>query len=152
MKASSQFAEASSRLRDGFSGPYLESLLAELDRASICRRIARARKEAGITQPELAELVEPKVHHRTVQNWETGERDKKTGQKRWPVPFDYLDQIARITGRTKEWLLHGEEAATPSRADVAWQVRVEELLEEVLAQVRAIRAEREADAARSEEG
>jgi transcriptional regulator with XRE-family HTH domain len=96
-------AATDSRTRHTFrSGPYLEDLMAELNRAAICSRIAEARLEAGLTQPELGELLQPPVHYRTVQTWESTKEPR--------VPWDRLDEIARVTGKTKEWLLHGEEA------------------------------------------
>lgn len=88
------------------SSAYLGKLMAELDRASICGRIAQAREQAGLTQPELGEALDPPVHFRTVQTWESLKQPR--------VPWDRLDQIARITGVTKEWLLHGEPAASTS--------------------------------------
>ena len=70
--------------------------MAELDRAAICARIAQARTEAGLTQDELGDLLG--VHYRTVQTWESMKQPR--------VPWDRLDEIARATGKTKEWLLH----------------------------------------------
>lgn len=83
--------------------------MAELDRASICARIAQARNEAGLTQPELGDAMEPAVHWRTVQTWESVKEPR--------VPWARLDELARITGRSKEWLLHGEEALAPTGLD-----------------------------------
>lgn len=83
--------------------------MAELDRAAISIRIAQAREEAGLTQPELAELMEPPVHMRSVQDWESPRNDT--------VPFRRLDQIARATRVTKEWLLHGDDPATLTLAE-----------------------------------
>ena len=77
--------------------------MAELDRAAICSRIQLAREEAGLTQPEFGEALSPPVHWRTVQTWESVKQPR--------VPWDRLDQIAKITGRSKEWLLHGQEHA-----------------------------------------
>ena len=93
--------------------------MGELDRASICARIQEARERAGLTQPELAEALDPPVHWRTVQTWESVKDPR--------VPWDRLDEIARITGVTKEWLLHGDAAvsADPDRLQL--------LLEEVAA-------------------
>lgn len=82
--------------------------MAELDRAEICARIAQARTEAGMTQAELGETMEPSMHWRTVQTWESVKDPR--------VPWARLDEIARITGRSKEWLLHGTE--TVSSPDV----------------------------------
>lgn len=74
--------------------------MAELDRAAISVRIAEARdKRAGLTQPELADILD--VHWRTIQDWES--------PKNGTVPWDRLGEIADATGVTKEWLLHGEQ-------------------------------------------
>ena len=81
--------------------------MAELDRASINARISQARTEAGLTQPELGEILS--VHWRTVQTWEN--------QKGGRVPWDRLDEIARATGRTRDWLLHGEEPVDQERLE-----------------------------------
>ncbi|HVM69979.1 MAG TPA: hypothetical protein VM204_09135 [Gaiellaceae bacterium] len=83
--------------------------MGELDRASICARIAQARTEAGLSQPELGEAMEPPVHWRTIQTWESVKAPR--------VPWARLDEVARITGKTKEWLLHGADA--PAAAEVA---------------------------------
>jgi DNA-binding transcriptional regulator YiaG len=90
------------------SGPYLEKLfdrMAELDRAAICARISQAREEAGLTQPELGDSLSPPVHWRTVQTWESVKKPR--------VPWDRLDDIARVTGTSKEWLLHGDLPTAP---------------------------------------
>lgn len=84
------------------SAAYLEELMGELNRAAICQRIQTAREEAGLTQPELGDALHPSVHWRTIQTWESVKQPR--------VPWDRLDEIARITARTKEWLLHGEAA------------------------------------------
>jgi transcriptional regulator with XRE-family HTH domain len=120
MKRSSQ--RASVPTRRGFSsGVYLENLLAELNRAEISARIKQARTHAGLTQPELGEVLQ--VHWRTVQGWE--------GKV---VPWDRLDEIARATGKTRDWLLHGDQAVTPDlRGEVAQLTeRVDQILEIVL--------------------
>ena len=106
--------------------------MAELDRAAISLRIAEARdKRAGLTQPEIAEILS--VHWRTIQDWES--------PKNSTVPWDRLGEIAEATGVTKEWLLHGEreptsrdggELAERLEALEAGQVRNEELLRELL--------------------
>ena len=81
--------------RDG----YLAHLMGEIDRAAISLRLAQARAEVGLNQAEMAELLT--VHFRSIQNYES--------PKRHVIPFDRLDQWAQVTGRTKEWLLHGDE-------------------------------------------
>jgi transcriptional regulator with XRE-family HTH domain len=74
--------------------------MAELQREEIVKRIRQARLEAGLTQPELADLLE--VRLRTYQNYEYDR-----------VPWGLMNQIAKATGKTTEWLLHGEPPATP---------------------------------------
>jgi transcriptional regulator with XRE-family HTH domain len=101
------------------SATYLERLMAELDRAAISSRIQQAREQARLTQEELADALH--VHRRSVQNWES--------PKLRLVPFDRLDDIARVTGADAQWLWHGD--ATPNG----------DRLEAVLEEVSAVRAE-----------
>lgn len=107
------------------SASYLADLLVELDRAAISRRIAQAREEAGLTQPEMAEALTEPVHWRTVQIWERGQRNKK-GEHQWVVPWDRLGELAEITGVTKEWILHGEEGAVADPSVNARLARIEQ--------------------------
>lgn len=79
-------------------GEYVAALMAELSRAAIAQRIATARKQAGLDQPELADLMH--VHFRTIQDWES--------PKKQATPWDRLDELAAVTDVTKDWLLHGE--------------------------------------------
>lgn len=82
------------------SASYLATLMAELDRAAISTRIRQARKQAGFrNRDEIAELLH--VHRRTIEDWES--------PKHANVPWDRLDEIARATGVSREWLLHGED-------------------------------------------
>jgi transcriptional regulator with XRE-family HTH domain len=76
------------------------ALAVALDRLEIKRRIAEARDEAGLTQEELGDALSPPVHFRTVQTWESLRNDN--------VPFKRIAQIAMVTGKSSEWLLHGE--------------------------------------------
>lgn len=71
------------------------ALMAELQREEIVARIKQAREEVGMSQPEMGDALN--VHWRTVQNYETVR-----------VPFALLGRIAEVTGKTTEWLLHGE--------------------------------------------
>jgi transcriptional regulator with XRE-family HTH domain len=110
------------------SDDHVSALMPELDRAAITARLRRSREEAGLTQHELAELLE--VHFRSIQNYES--------PKQRQVPFDRLDEWARITGRTKEWLLHGDEplvglASAEERFD-----RIEEELRRVVEEMERI--------------
>jgi transcriptional regulator with XRE-family HTH domain len=104
------------------SGPYLARLMAELDRAAISTRLGESREQAGLTQPEIADVLH--VHWRTVQNWESP-RDSA-------VPWDRLDEWAQITGRPKEWLLHGDPPESkPDLSEI--NAKLDQLLEERVA-------------------
>lgn len=110
-------ATESRNVRTFSSGRYLADLMAELDRAAISARISEARdRRAGLTQPELAELLS--VHWRTIQDWES--------PKNATVPWDRLGEIAEATGVTKEWLLHGDQpevaAGNAGLEQLAWKL------------------------------
>jgi len=82
-------------------------------------RIRQARMEAGLTQDQLADLIE--VGMRQVQYYEAGESD----------PYRKLARIADVTGKPLEWLLRGDEVMPPG--EVAERLdRLEEMLAEVL--------------------
>jgi len=75
--------------------------MAELQKAEISARIRQSRLEAGLTQPEMAELLD--VTLRTYQNYE-GDR----------VPWALMGRISDITGQSLRWLLHGETDTEPA--------------------------------------
>lgn len=96
----------------------------------ICARIKEARIEAGMTQDEMADLLG--MGMRGYQNYESIR-----------VPFRRLDEIAKLTGTTQEWLLRGDdpaEASNPSQLEIAelrqdvrdLRASVEELLRQVV--------------------
>lgn len=60
----------------------------------ICARIKQARKAAGLTQEDAANLLN--VTTRAYQNYE---RDR--------VPFRSLSKIAKMLNVSEQWLLHG---------------------------------------------
>lgn len=69
----------------------------------ICRRIAQAREDAGLTQKQMAAVLD--VGQRAYQNFESDR-----------VPWDLLLEVSKTTGVPVEWLLRGEEAIlTPDR-------------------------------------
>ena len=70
--------------------------MSQLHEAEIRARIKHARKEAGLSQAALAELLE--VIPRTVQNYENDH-----------VPWSRIRDISEITGKSTRWLLHGED-------------------------------------------
>lgn len=95
------------KVRTFRSGPYLDKLFgtggrvdAYLER-QICARIKQARKASGLTQEDMANLLN--VTTRAYQNYE---RDR--------APFRRLSEIARLTGVDQEWLLRGDP---PPRID-----------------------------------
>lgn len=111
-------------------GDYVARLMAELEEAAISERLQHARKQAGLTQQQMADLLQ--VHKRSVEDYESKLPDK-------PVPYDRINEWARLTKTTPEWLLHGDDraAATPAEiqelreqlADVRRQLgRIERLL------------------------
>lgn len=102
-------ATSSRNVRRFSGGEYVAALMAEIERAAITARVQAKRDESGLTQQEVADLMNVTV--RTVQYWES--------QKRPIVQMDRLDELARTIGTTKFWLLHGadlpgsaEDAAT----------------------------------------
>src|SRR5205085_2762872 len=66
------------------------------DEGSIGWRIARARKERGLTQEELATAIG--VSPRSIQGYEAGKI----------VPYRRLSQLAEATNRDLGWLLEGD--------------------------------------------
>lgn len=87
---------------------YLHNLMAELDRAAISLRLGESLKLAGITQQEMADLLQ--LHKRSIEDY--------TSPRISTIPLDRLDEWARITRTTKEWLLHGDEAKLASPEEV----------------------------------
>ena len=67
------------------------------DKHAVGRRIAQARREAGYTQTELANLVG--VKQRSVQAWEYGRTN----------PYRRLRRLEKVLGRPRAWILHGDE-------------------------------------------
>jgi transcriptional regulator with XRE-family HTH domain len=64
---------------------------------TIGQRIAQARREAGLTQEELARLIG--VTTRSVQGYEAGN----------VIPFRHLSKLEGATGKSRGWLLYGDE-------------------------------------------
>jgi transcriptional regulator with XRE-family HTH domain len=81
-------------------------LVAQFEAKEIGARIAQARREAGLTQEQLAELAP--FSARSLQDYETGVT----------IPYRQLREIGRLLDRPVEWLLHGEstEQSTELRA------------------------------------
>jgi transcriptional regulator with XRE-family HTH domain len=103
---------------------YLLDLMAELDRAAISLRLGESLKAAGIKQPEMAELL--RVHKSAVEQY--------VSPKVKTIPFDRLEEWGKLTGTTKEWLLHGDPLSPDQLVVLA------ERVEEVLAAVQELRS------------
>lgn len=72
--------------------------IAELEHQGIAARIKQARKEKGLTQEQMAQLLD--VRQRTYQNYESATTPR--------IPWDRMNDIERITKKKVEWLLHGD--------------------------------------------
>lgn len=97
------------------------------DEGSIGWRIARARKERGLTQEELAAAIG--VSPRSIQGYEAGKI----------VPYRRLSQLAEATNRELGWLLEGDAPHKNGGADAELVERLVSLVEEVSAEAKRIR-------------
>ena len=86
--------------------PEGDSSAAEVDAKAVGQRLARARKDAGMTQKELGNLVG--VTQRSVANWESGK----------VVPYRHLRLIEAAVGRPAASLLYDDEARMEAGAIV----------------------------------
>lgn len=75
-------------------------------RRQIGERIIQARRELGMKQVELAELLG--VAERTMQAYESGE----------VVPYRRLKDLERVLNRPMAWFLHGEAAESQRDAQL----------------------------------
>lgn len=101
--------------------------MAEIERRQITGRIKKARKEAGLTQAEMAEALQ--VYGRTYQNYES--------EKSPRVPWGELDKIAKLTGKTTQWIIHGD-TPTPF-GDTTGEADLRAAVDRLEDQVRSIR-------------
>ena len=104
----------------------------ENDTVEIGRRIAQARRQAGLTQEQLASRLG--VTKRSLQGYEAGT----------VAPYRHLRALAGVLGRERAWFLGPESPRLPSRA------ARDELAEVVRAAVREeLRAARGLDGLRA---
>lgn len=96
-------------------------LLSVFEPEDIGARIAAARKEAGLTQEELADLVS--VSTRSLQGYESGD----------VVPYRHMGKIGEVVGRSVSWLLHGEASE-----DEATNAERLERIEQTLGEIRGL--------------
>ena len=76
------------------------------EKRAVGKRLAQARRRAGLTQKELADLVG--VGERAVQAWELGQSH----------PYRRLAALERVLDVDRDLLLHGERLGHASRATV----------------------------------
>jgi transcriptional regulator with XRE-family HTH domain len=95
------------------------------DGGAIGGRIARARKESGLTQEELAGRMG--VSARSIQGYEAGK----------VVPYRHLNQLAKITNRELGWILAGDP---PPDLNAQVVERLVTLVEEVAEEAKRIRS------------
>jgi transcriptional regulator with XRE-family HTH domain len=69
-------------------------------RKQVGQRLIEARREQGISQKELSELVH--VSERSMQAYEAGE----------VLPVRKLRDLSTVLGKPIAWILHGERAET----------------------------------------
>lgn len=81
-------------------------LMSQLEAEAIGLRIQQARNEAGMTQEQLADLASG-FSKRSLQDYEAGVT----------IPYKHMQEIATITGKPVEWMLHGDPE--PRREEVA---------------------------------
>lgn len=94
-------------------------LMAQLQELEIVKRIEQARIESGLSQEEMAALLE--VANRTYWNYENNR-----------VPYKLMGRIAEVTGRSLRWLLHGEDDAEPSMQVMLQLAAMERKLDQIL--------------------
>jgi transcriptional regulator with XRE-family HTH domain len=104
-------------------------LMQQLAAKEIGQRLALARKEAGMSQEDLAELVD--VSKRSLQNHEAGTF----------IPYKHFRAYAEALNRPVGWFLHGD--ATPEEGAEDAVERIETQVLELAAMREEDRAERE---------
>ncbi|MBI3936390.1 MAG: helix-turn-helix transcriptional regulator [Betaproteobacteria bacterium] len=88
----------------------------QFEAQQIGARIARARKEAGLTQEDLAEMAS--FSKRSLQDYEAGVS----------IPYRHLRELGELLNRTAQWFLYGEVGVSESaEADRLRQIVREEL-------------------------
>lgn len=99
----------------------------QFEAQAIGARIRQARKEAGMTQGELAEVCS--FSTRSLVDYETGVT----------IPYKHLTELGAILRRSVAWFLHGAEADRPPEEDEALADRmtaVEAQVRELVAELR----------------
>ena len=98
----------------------------QVDAKEVGQRLARARKDAGMTQKQLGNLVG--VTQRSVANWEAGK----------VVPYRHLRVIEAAVGRPAESLLYSDEARMEASAIIEELHHLRELLRQAVRKAAAL--------------
>lgn len=101
--------------------------MAEIQRENVCGRIAEARREAGLTQQEMADALDV-----TLRGYQTYEASR--------VPWRRLDQIAEITGKSKQWLIHGTKPDEPQQEPAPVSAEIVEAMGALTNEIRRLNA------------
>ena len=100
-------------------------LMQQFAAREIGARIAQARKERGLSQEELADLVAG-FSKRSLQDYEAGVT----------IPYKHLNELGRLLKKPEEWFLYGddeqEDAGGPS------DERLREIVREELQEIRLV--------------
>lgn len=92
-------------------------LVSQLEAEAIGQRIAQARKEAGMTQEDVADVAT--FSRRSLQDYESGAT----------LPYKHLREISALLGRPVGWFLRGDEE--PPAPDPDHLARIEAGLAEI---------------------
>lgn len=105
----------------------------KIDRKALTKRMAQAREQTGLSQRAMADVLE--VHINTIGNIERNQVD----------PFKYVNDWARATGYSPDWLLWGEESLGEGAEERLAKVEEgqERLRAELLEALQAIGAQQE---------
>lgn len=89
-------------------------LAVQFEAKEIGERIAQARREAGLTQEQLAEIAS--FSKRSLQDYEAGTT----------IPYRHLRELSRLLKRDVDWFLHGASPAGNDRiAELEGQLEAE---------------------------
>lgn len=80
-------------------------LMSQLQGKAIGARIRQARDEAGLTQEQLADMAKG-FSKRSLQDYEAGTT----------IPYKHMQEIAALTGKKPEWIIHGDPEPQPGAA------------------------------------
>ena len=103
-----------------------DRMVKEFEAKAIGERLRQARREAGMTQEDLAEVSS--FSKRSLQDYEAGVT----------IPYRNLTELATILRRSVAWFLHGAEADRSPEEDAALAERmtaVEAQLQELVQEI-----------------